>query len=536
MAGRSWLLQRKAAAGGCAPAGIGGVERVLSSPGNALDAAARGFLESRFGSDAARVRARPEAGIVPPGDSSESEAERLSNSIVRAPAGPSGFDFSRIRIHTDTAAAESATALDAVAYTTGHHIVFGAGRYRPETAEGRKLLAHELVHTVQQAGRSGVVQRQSKGAGSPTGANTIFPYPANSRLLVNMLLGEDTLNMIAKFAGGNPDSAMALRILRASEGQIATVTTSTADLFEAVIPSVSLPAQGNTPAQAVKNATLRFSRQPDGRFRFALVADTGTGPRELFSQDDISAQKSGADFELSPPSGPAKGTVSPGSRPGQIEISGSAGPLDFEILQLTKLPDAPPANPNEKKVAEEATKQAGGGSPPVSDADRKVIEEATKQAQEQRRARKQQVSGGVGIQVTAGKVDPVFTASWRAGFTPFVKAGDLVEIPLRVEVEYAPDKSVLGAVTSGVGVNIPTKVPVNVRVDLGVGGGAVRGAPAKQGDKGAYLPAFGPALGAGVGIGLGKTVRVEVDYQHLQNVVRNSPNADQVTAGVGGRF
>lgn len=63
-----------------------------------------------------------------------------------------GFDadLSDVRIHTDSAAAASAEALDAEAYTVGRDIVFGPGRYRPDTAEGRQLLAHELAHAQQQ--------------------------------------------------------------------------------------------------------------------------------------------------------------------------------------------------------------------------------------------------------------------------------------------------------------------------------------------------------------------------------------------------
>ena len=61
-----------------------------------------------------------------------------------------GFDFSRVRVHTDGRAAESAEAVHALAYTVGEDVVFGAGRYSPETAAGRKLLAHELAHVVQQ--------------------------------------------------------------------------------------------------------------------------------------------------------------------------------------------------------------------------------------------------------------------------------------------------------------------------------------------------------------------------------------------------
>lgn len=85
------------------------VHDVLNSPGQRLDAATRAFMEPRF-----------------------------------------GYDFSRVRVHTGTEAAESARAVNAVAYTVGRDVVFGAGSFAPHTTEGARLLAHELSHVVQQ--------------------------------------------------------------------------------------------------------------------------------------------------------------------------------------------------------------------------------------------------------------------------------------------------------------------------------------------------------------------------------------------------
>ena len=59
-------------------------------------------------------------------------------------------DLSGVRVHSDAAAAESALAVNSLAYTVGQHVVFGASRYQPDTHTGRKLLAHELAHTLQQ--------------------------------------------------------------------------------------------------------------------------------------------------------------------------------------------------------------------------------------------------------------------------------------------------------------------------------------------------------------------------------------------------
>jgi hypothetical protein len=86
------------------------VHQALQSPGQPLDSATRAFMEPRFGQD-----------------------------------------FSHVRVHTDQQAAASANAVDAQAYTVGPHVVFGAGTYDTKTDNGRKLLAHELSHTIQQA-------------------------------------------------------------------------------------------------------------------------------------------------------------------------------------------------------------------------------------------------------------------------------------------------------------------------------------------------------------------------------------------------
>jgi hypothetical protein len=63
-----------------------------------------------------------------------------------------GHDFSRVRVHTDCLAAESARAVGAAAYNVGSAIAFADGRYRPQTPDGRRLLAHELAHVAEQRG------------------------------------------------------------------------------------------------------------------------------------------------------------------------------------------------------------------------------------------------------------------------------------------------------------------------------------------------------------------------------------------------
>ncbi|MEA2165497.1 MAG: hypothetical protein QOK37_3624 [Thermoanaerobaculia bacterium] len=71
-----------------------------------------------------------------------------------------GHDFSQVRVHTGTDANQSAEEVNAHAYTVGHDIVFGAGRFAPGTQEGQRLLAHELTHVVQQFHEGGGRFRQ----------------------------------------------------------------------------------------------------------------------------------------------------------------------------------------------------------------------------------------------------------------------------------------------------------------------------------------------------------------------------------------
>ena len=72
-----------------------------------------------------------------------------------------GHDFSGVRIHTDSAATQSARDVTAHAYTGGHSIVFAEGQYAPGTIYGKRLLAHELTHVVQQAEGNGTLVSSS---------------------------------------------------------------------------------------------------------------------------------------------------------------------------------------------------------------------------------------------------------------------------------------------------------------------------------------------------------------------------------------
>jgi hypothetical protein len=133
------------------------VHEVLRASGQPLGAEARQVMESRFGHQFSRIRvnsvlpSQAELTVSQPDDVHEREADEIAQLVLGASAGPTEnrYDFSQVRIHTDAKAVDSARAVHSRAYTVGSHLVFGASQYAPGSAEGRRLLAHELAHVVQ---------------------------------------------------------------------------------------------------------------------------------------------------------------------------------------------------------------------------------------------------------------------------------------------------------------------------------------------------------------------------------------------------
>jgi hypothetical protein len=76
----------------------------------------------------------------------------LDASVRTQMQGLLGHDFSHVQLHTDAEADRSARHIQAQAYTFGSHVVMGEGRFQPHTPAGRRLLAHELAHVIQQDG------------------------------------------------------------------------------------------------------------------------------------------------------------------------------------------------------------------------------------------------------------------------------------------------------------------------------------------------------------------------------------------------
>ena len=183
------------------------VQEVLGSAGQPLDTATRSFMESRF-----------------------------------------GHDFSRVRVHTDEGASQSAEAVRAKAYTLGRDVVFRRGAYAPDTGEGKRLLAHELAHVVQQGG----VMNTAPGIGRERNAQRVngSAAPGGGSLKINRASG--------------------LRIARQPEGAAAPRgPTVTPEIEARLIEELqnarrALPPSANIPQEANRTFATAAIIKPDG--------------------------------------------------------------------------------------------------------------------------------------------------------------------------------------------------------------------------------------------------------------------------------
>jgi hypothetical protein len=170
---------------------------VLRSPGRPLDAETRAFFEPRF-----------------------------------------GFDLSSVRVHADARAGESARAVRALAYTVGPHVVLGEGRLNPQGVAGKRLLAHELAHVVQQSSGSSppVLARKPSSVREATDAERREVVDDAARFLTALSEHVDSLRRTANVAlATTPGSAAGPRAYheRLNQGVVARLLNNAISIFEA---------------------------------------------------------------------------------------------------------------------------------------------------------------------------------------------------------------------------------------------------------------------------------------------------------------
>jgi len=208
------VLQRKPSRAGTSQEAPPIVHEVLRSSGHPLEGEARSFFGHRF-----------------------------------------GHDFSRVRVHADPMAMESARAVDALAYTVGQHIVLGTSRYLSKSEDGYRLLAHELVHTIQQDGLRTEDHRGALSISSPKDA------------------AEVEAEKLSALVSGGPEPRVATKTnqhvaripLPSSQGQGTSGTQSSssgkAD-SEDLLSHAVLPPRGTNPGDCMKATCAPIGRTP----------------------------------------------------------------------------------------------------------------------------------------------------------------------------------------------------------------------------------------------------------------------------------
>jgi len=185
---------------------------IFGSSGQALDAQTRAFFEPRFGAD-----------------------------------------FSHVRVHANSQAAESARAVNALAFTVGRDVVFGEGQYATGTPTGQRLMAHELTHVVQQAGIDGIRVDQS---------SEIRNLSIRNESLLQRVVGRLNCNPGAASAPADPNATLTTIDARAHDmaQQIGTDLAADAITVRGGIPAA--------PSASLQSFIDHFGLPPAERTRF----------------------------------------------------------------------------------------------------------------------------------------------------------------------------------------------------------------------------------------------------------------------------
>jgi outer membrane protein OmpA-like peptidoglycan-associated protein len=268
-------------------------------------------------------------------------------------------DFSNVRVHTDSRAAESATAVNALAYTVGRDVVFGPGQYMPETAPGRHLLAHELTHVVQQA--SGAVGTDAESKAHHSADLVSQGHPVNQETVGN---SEVSLQKQGK------DDPAATPAAKAGPGPSATAPAAGGETTEPPIDEFEFD-KSTIPAKQIEHLNAlrsKLIKAPGATVVLTGHTDTvgsekyneGLGTRRAEAVRDFLTKQNGVNpsriqvktmGELQPASGqppakldPAKGEKNAKNRRVEIQITG----LPSSVPPATGW-SLDPTNPQKKK-------------------------------------------------------------------------------------------------------------------------------------------------------------------------------------------
>ena len=232
----------------------GSVDRVLASSGRPMEPALRQDMEQRF-----------------------------------------GHDFSRVRVHAGGAAEQSAREVNANAYTVGHNVVFGTGRFAPGTNEGRRLLAHELTHVVQQSSSDGDRAEPSSGkrGPSPNYPSLLQMAPAGPGPVVMPLLVMNSDRTVGTTAA--PTDNLREEVLLAMD-RLHTLWSMTNADYNAEYPLVSALPPGSQVTipipktlDAIKKNSEGSLAAPVGKYALDAPLSSAVGDKQPNQKGDILA-------------------------------------------------------------------------------------------------------------------------------------------------------------------------------------------------------------------------------------------------------
>jgi len=221
------------------------------------------------------------------GDRSTSETSHytppVAQSVLRSPGKPLdretrsnmesrfGVSLEGVRVHSDINAAESARAVNAKAFTFGDHIAFGAGHYAPATLSGKRLIAHELTHVIQQR-RGGTNTIQASEFQARSAAERIVSgqgVPPNA-------VGGAPLGLYADSLGGSLDTAADSRYKLKLDPALGQFNLATLDGFELNHPE--MPDRYNSEIKDIAGTVLRMlSHSPTSKVTITGHTDATGG-------------------------------------------------------------------------------------------------------------------------------------------------------------------------------------------------------------------------------------------------------------------
>ena len=224
------------------------VHEVLRSPGQPLDPSTRDFMESRF-----------------------------------------GCDFRNVRVHSNARAAESARAVNARAYAIGSNIAFDRGGYSPHSVAGRRLLAHELTHVIQQSGTGpapGIEhEHDADRAAADVVADRAVRVLPNAQIALQRQEKEETQGAEKERPGGGLERAVANFILRQCGLDNAQARIAAAALTGMIVEMVEQLGRGGKGAlflSRLAGYSLKDSLKFTGGYAVGLVEGIVSPITDLF--------------------------------------------------------------------------------------------------------------------------------------------------------------------------------------------------------------------------------------------------------------